>query len=231
MPLRRVTVLVRCHLSPVLHVLIARTGPQCKKMQDLTPNRTFLATAFMPTQEEVRAAPATKARRQVHSSPSPPAKRRKVEEIDLNELDLSSSESDSDLGDGDAMSLLLSSPAKRKNKAPAKKPPAKRAPVGKGKAPARGRKPSVPVKNSRRAPVRDNDEDMGSDSDEDMDDGEKEPAPAREPDLNAFATWKEGGANVEPSAKMIAMIDTLKEWEVTGDKTIVFSQCESCLHL
>ena len=44
-------------------------------------------------------------------------------------------------------------------------------------------------------------------------------------------TRKQGGANVEPSAKMIAMIDTLKEWEVTGDKTIVFSQCESCLHL
>ena len=38
------------------------------------------------------------------------------------------------------------------------------------------------------------------------------------------ATWRRED-DVEPSAKMLAMIDALKEAETHGDKTIVYSQC------
>lgn len=47
----------------------------------------------------------------------------------------------------------------------------------------------------------------------------------QEPSRDIFATWAHGGANVEASAKMLALVDFLKEWESTGDKTICFSQC------
>lgn len=47
----------------------------------------------------------------------------------------------------------------------------------------------------------------------------------QEPSKALFATWAAGGANVEPSAKMLALIGFLQEWESTGDKTICFSQC------
>jgi hypothetical protein len=41
------------------------------------------------------------------------------------------------------------------------------------------------------------------------------------------AMWKKGDEDLEPSTKMTALIDLLKEWDASGDKTIVFSQCES----
>lgn len=45
------------------------------------------------------------------------------------------------------------------------------------------------------------------------------------PSAELINTWRKGGANLEPSAKMVALIRYLKEWEYTGDKTIVYSQC------
>ena len=38
--------------------------------------------------------------------------------------------------------------------------------------------------------------------------------------------WRKGDDDMEPSAKMLAMIDYLKEWEAAGDKSIVYSQCK-----
>ena len=46
-----------------------------------------------------------------------------------------------------------------------------------------------------------------------------------------FETWSRGDDNMEPSTKMNAMIDLLKEWEATGDKTIIYSQCRFLLIL
>ncbi|KAI0640989.1 P-loop containing nucleoside triphosphate hydrolase protein [Trametes meyenii] len=43
--------------------------------------------------------------------------------------------------------------------------------------------------------------------------------------------WKKGGSNVESSAKMVQMVRYLKEWECSGDKTIVFSTWTSMLDL
>ena len=207
-------------------------------MQDLRPNSVFLAAAFMPSQEEVRAAPKSKPKPKALPPPPPPAKRRKV--VTLSDLSSSDSDSDSDLPDLSA--LLRSSPKGKDAKWPAKV-------EAKGKLAAKGRKAS-PKKGARRARALDSDEDMGSSSDSDSDadprrrrgsakapgkgkgkgkpDEKEESAPA-EPDMAVFEMWKQGGNNVEPSAKMLQMIKYLKEWEATGDKTIVFSQCESAL--
>ena len=44
-----------------------------------------------------------------------------------------------------------------------------------------------------------------------------------------LATWKRGDDDLEPSAKMLAMVELLKEWDSCGDKTICYSQCK-CYH-
>jgi hypothetical protein len=41
-----------------------------------------------------------------------------------------------------------------------------------------------------------------------------------------IATWRKGDEDLEPSTKMSALIDLLQEWDESGDKTIVYSQCQ-----
>lgn len=41
-----------------------------------------------------------------------------------------------------------------------------------------------------------------------------------------LATWGKGDSNVEASAKMMELMRLLREWEASGDKTIVYSQCK-----
>jgi hypothetical protein len=41
-----------------------------------------------------------------------------------------------------------------------------------------------------------------------------------------IATWRKGDEDLEPSTKMMALIDLLQEWDESGDKTIVYSQCQ-----
>jgi len=47
-----------------------------------------------------------------------------------------------------------------------------------------------------------------------------------DPSDAVLATWRRGDDDMEPSTKMLALIDYLKEWESTGDKTICYSQCK-----
>nr|VWO96010.1 Alcohol dehydrogenase [Ganoderma boninense] len=225
-----------------------RPCPTCKRMQDLRPNSVFLARAFMPSEEEVRAAvrAARNAKKRRDSTP-PPAKKPKLELINISDIEEeSSSDEDSDDSMPDISTMLKSSPRDGKSKGLSKKAPVKKAPAKKGKA-AGGKTKAK----SRRV---DSDEDMGSsDSDSESDaprkgkgkatakgrgrannakatsklraksrDSSEEPP---KPDANLYATWKQGGSNVESSAKMLQMVGYLKEWESTGDKTIVFSQC------
>ena len=42
-----------------------------------------------------------------------------------------------------------------------------------------------------------------------------------------IATWRRGDDDLEPSTKMLALVEYLKEWDSTGDKTICYSQCKS----
>ena len=41
-----------------------------------------------------------------------------------------------------------------------------------------------------------------------------------------FATWRKGDDDLEPSTKMLGLIDLLNQWDCTGDKTICYSQCK-----
>lgn len=40
-----------------------------------------------------------------------------------------------------------------------------------------------------------------------------------------IAAWRRGDDDLEPSAKMLALIEYLKAWDASGDKTICYSQC------
>lgn len=46
-----------------------------------------------------------------------------------------------------------------------------------------------------------------------------------------IATWRRGDDGLEPSTKMLALVEYLKEWDSTGDKTICYSQWTSMLDL
>jgi hypothetical protein len=53
------------------------------------------------------------------------------------------------------------------------------------------------------------------------------------PSEAVIATWKRGDDDLEPSTKMLALVEYLKEWDSTGDKTICYSQCRPywpCCH-
>jgi SNF2 family DNA or RNA helicase len=46
-----------------------------------------------------------------------------------------------------------------------------------------------------------------------------------------ISNWGRGDDDLEPSTKMLAMMDLLKKWDATGDKTICYSQWTSMLDL
>lgn len=39
------------------------------------------------------------------------------------------------------------------------------------------------------------------------------------------ATWSKGDDDMEPSIKMVQLLEYIKKWEAIGDKTICYSQC------
>lgn len=203
-------------------------------MQDLTPNAIFLSSAFLPSREEVRAAvqrPVT----------PPPKKRERTIEADVDILALSdSSSSDSDDDVLDFATLMRSAKkgkdaAKENGKGKENKDEdgsdsdsssdsdsMGRGAKAKGKAKGNGKaKSKVPSRTKAKASGKGKGkgQNKGKPSDDEKDPGE--------PDQHVLNTWKQGGSNVESSAKMLQMVAYLKEWESSGDKTIIFSQCAS----
>ena len=79
---------------------------------------------------------------------------------------------------------------------------------------------------------------MSSASDDDSDEAKaekqpehkqsKQPAARKElvkPSQRTVATWRRGDDDMEPSAKMLALVEQLNIANDAGDKTIVYSQC------
>ncbi|KAI0776649.1 SNF2 family N-terminal domain-containing protein [Trametes elegans] len=188
-----------------------RPCPKCKKMQDLTPAAVFPSAAFYPNIDEVRAASRAAKRKPL----PPPVKKAKVEILSLSDAS-SDDDDDSDLPDHEELMKDLSM-GKSEGKSSVK---------GKGKKTvvsdesdddvlgAKGQRKSV---NGRRKGKGKNDEDDETE--------------LGKPNEALFNTWRQGGSNVESSAKMQQLVAYLKEWECTGDKTIVFSQWTSMLNL
>jgi hypothetical protein len=50
---------------------------------------------------------------------------------------------------------------------------------------------------------------------------------SKKPSQRTVATWRRGDDDMEPSAKMLALVEQLQIAENAGDKTIVYSQCPS----
>jgi hypothetical protein len=50
---------------------------------------------------------------------------------------------------------------------------------------------------------------------------------SKKPSQLTVATWRRGDDDMEPSAKMLALVEQLRIAEHAGDKTIVYSQCPS----
>jgi hypothetical protein len=50
---------------------------------------------------------------------------------------------------------------------------------------------------------------------------------SKKPSQRTVATWRRGDDDMEPSAKMVALVEQLQIAENAGDKTIVYSQCPS----
>lgn len=51
--------------------------------------------------------------------------------------------------------------------------------------------------------------------------------PIAKPSQRTVATWRRGDDDMEPSAKMNALVEQLRIAKDAGDKTIVYSQCKN----
>jgi phenylpropionate dioxygenase-like ring-hydroxylating dioxygenase large terminal subunit len=194
-----------------------RPCPVCKKMNDISPNAIFLSGAFEPTPEEFRAFTRSEKER------SRPARDKKP---------------------------LLSVPSKSTSKVAQPRPPPPRDIVELSSDEdmpdfsqilAGSKKEEKPRRST--ALFEDSSDD---DSKSDVVKPEKSIVPSsssqkgkqtvsnketKKPSQNTVATWRRGDDDMEPSAKMLALIELLRVAEHAGDKTIVYSQWTSMLDL
>ncbi|EKM52744.1 uncharacterized protein PHACADRAFT_211962 [Phanerochaete carnosa HHB-10118-sp] len=182
-----------------------RPCPTCKKMNDLRPSAIFRSSAFKPTEEELQAATRRRypgsSRNGSGSVSANQSQSRKAPQTKAISID------DSDIELSDSSDEDLPDPAEllRNYRGPQKEQKEKN--KGKEKASEDDQVTDITI------------EDIAGTN------------KVQEPSWDIFKTWAHGGANVEPSAKMLALVDLLKEWESTGDKTICFSQWTSMLDL
>ncbi|KAF8263933.1 SNF2 family N-terminal domain-containing protein [Lactarius quietus] len=200
-----------------------RPCPVCKKMNDIRPNSIFLSSAFEPSHEELRSyARAERERERLlrerrrkpvkqERKPSPKPKialQPKQEIIDLS--------SDEELPD---FSEILAGTKQE----------------GKVKASPKDEKPRMSI------PDASDDEDESSKVKPERQPEEhsslitgKEPVARKEvakPSQRTVATWRRGDDDMEPSAKMNALVEQLQLAQAADDKTIVYSQWTSMLDL
>ncbi|KAG5722781.1 putative SWI/SNF-related matrix-associated actin-dependent regulator of chromatin subfamily A member 3-like 2, partial [Termitomyces sp. T112] len=222
-----------------------RPCPTCKKMADLTPNKVFKASAFKPTDEEL-----TKHARETHRNYG--VRRVSARDFKIRSPSSTASFEDRGLDDSDddlpdVSTIFDKRPAKRQKKSQviasdeddAHDDEMTELTIGQVSKPLKNikrisatdseiefvdtinkasRKSSVSPKGKGKAKTftkkRGRDEEEG------------------EGLLDAvIATWSRGDDDLEPSTKMLALVDLLQEWEATGDKTIVYSQWTSMLDL
>ncbi|KAH9054910.1 SNF2 family DNA-dependent ATPase [Lactarius vividus] len=199
-----------------------RPCPVCKQMNDISPNSIFLSIAFEPSHEELRAfARAEKERsRLVRESKSvfkqekkPLAKPKPVVKVKPEIVELSS---DEELPD---FSQILAGTKQE----------------GKAKGSPKDEKPRL----SSASNASDDDESSKVKPEKQTEESSsqkkgKQPVARKEvakPSQHTVATWRRGDDDLEPSAKMVALVEQLRIAEGAGDKTIVYSQWTSMLDL
>ncbi|RDB23958.1 putative ATP-dependent helicase C23E6.02 [Hypsizygus marmoreus] len=220
-----------------------RPCPTCKKMMDLTPNKVFRSSAFEPTDEELTNHPRATRRGKSRvltkrtsdgdvkmRSPSP---ERSFEERGLDD-------SDDDLPD--VSSMLEERPVKKQRKNMRIDDDDENDTLD-----LTMDEISVPVDTimgstsdfeiefvgvSHNAKKKANESRNSSTSPKTKGKRPREDKNGNDgPSQAVIATWGRGDDDMEPSAKMLALMELLKKWESTGDKTIVYSQWTSMLDL
>ncbi|KAL4077807.1 SNF2 family N-terminal domain-containing protein, partial [Scleroderma citrinum] len=192
-----------------------RPCPVCKKMCDLTPQKIFQSSAFEPDREELQEAVrgAKHARR---SGPSKPEPRKRAVSVDSDEEDDTvppvktrfrggtplSDSSDEELPD---FSQLIASKGNFKKKK---------------------------LMSDNELDLDDSDEGLsvsgGKGKGKAVNSNDNEPSA---PSGAVLAMWRKGDYDLEPSVKMLALVEQLREADEHGDKTICFSQWTSMLDL
>ncbi|KAF9468325.1 SNF2 family DNA-dependent ATPase [Collybia nuda] len=207
-----------------------RPCPTCKKMVDLTPDKVFKSSAFEPSDEEL-----TKHARLKRMEKKGLSKRHSNEDIVMHSPsfdDKSLDDSDDDLPD--VSNMLEERPSKRQKKVRISRDdeslditmedistPLESANnsdseiefVSINQSPKNGSAISPKDKGKRKS------------------DGKRQRSNDDGPSQAIIATWSRGDDDLEPSAKMLALIDLLKGWDASGDKTICYSQWTSMLDL
>ncbi|KAH9958710.1 SNF2 family N-terminal domain-containing protein [Russula dissimulans] len=207
-----------------------RPCPVCKMMNEISPNAIFLSSAFEPSHEELRAYArsekdrsrrTTQERKPLLVLPrSKPAPRRPPP-VEINELS-----SDEEMPD---FSQILAGSKKA------------------SEAKAKGKANGVEEKKPRASGLFDvSDEDDDDDESDEVEPGHRAASSSRgkgklpaaaaareitKPSQHTVATWRRDDDDMEPSAKMIALVEQLRVAEDAGDKTIVYSQWTSMLSL
>lgn len=222
-----------------------RPCPTCKKMNDLSPTKVFKSIAFEPEEDEVEEENrARKRARRLALEKSVRQSTALSEESSNSDSEIEVSapsrfrgatpELDSSDDDMPDFSQLFANRGKLKKKG--KKAEGNKRPrqlsdddevvdltksdvsdcldgsdveLGKGKAPPRDNEEKPALQGAEKANL----EDSG--------------APSRA----LIAMWRKGDYDLEPSTKMLALIDFLNSWDASGDKTICYSQWTSMLDL
>lgn len=237
-----------------------RPCPTCKKMNDLSQTRVFKSIAFEPEEDEVEEANRARKRAR-RLAPEKPGRQSTVSSEEASDSDSeievsapsrfrgATPELDSSDDDMPDFSQLFANGGKLKKKGK-KAAGNKRSrqqsdddevldltmgdvsghldgpdvELGRGYAVRSSKKHNDNGKG--KAPLKDNEEEPASQGAEKAN-VEDSCVPSRA----LIAMWRKGDYDLEPSTKMLALIDFLKSWDTSGDKTICYSQWTSMLDL
>ncbi|KAG1773367.1 P-loop containing nucleoside triphosphate hydrolase protein [Suillus placidus] len=237
-----------------------RPCPTCKKMNDLSQTKVFKSIAFEPEEDEVEEANRARKRAR-RLAPEKPGRQSTVSSEEAfdsdSEIEVSAPsrfrgatpELDSSDDDMPDFSQLFANGGKLKEKGK-KAAGNKRSrqqsddneildltmgdvsghldgpdvELGRGYAVQSSKKHNDNGKG--KAPLRDNEEEPASQGAEKAN-VEDSCVPSRA----LIAMWRKGDYDLEPSTKMLALIDFLKSWDASGDKIICYSQWTSMLDL
>lgn len=229
-----------------------RPCPTCKKMNDLSQTKVFMSIAFEPEEDEVEEANRARKRARWLSLEKPVRQSTVLSEESSDsdsEIEVSApsrfrgatpelDSSDDDMPDFSQLFANGGKLKKKGKKAAGNKRSRQQSDDdevldlttddGSDARLGRGVQSSKEYNDNRKGktPLRDNEEKSASQGVEKAN-LEDSGAPSRA----LIAMWRKGDYDLEPSTKMLALIDFLKSWDVSGDKTICYSQWTSMLDL
>lgn len=184
--------------------------PSCKKLQDVSEKEVFKSSAFEPTEDDLERQSNEKRRKKRIAA---------YESSDDEDIVVRFDQPEEEDDDDEFPDILDIMPASKKKKT--KKSTDDDDDVldltmadvtGSSSGFGKGRKPNASPAGKRKS---------RDDDDEQEEEIEKHTLPSE----STLATWRRGDDDMEPSTKMMSLINFLREWDSTGDKTICYSQC------